>query len=253
MNKKKSFVLYCDQYETIYDLTLEEKGEILDAIYMHNREEDIIFNSRLAEGLFRGIRQQFVRDSEKWDSERDKRSSAGKKGGLAKASNARNARKNVANLADNVNVNVNVTDNVKSIVTPEKSKNKSQPLVESFKSEDKKKGVPQFDNDHIIWVKDNTPTLLKLKTPLTQDQAQWFADNYPEDVWQNVFKQMENWIPLKKKSSSSNLTAQNWLRRDGWFSFERMKEANYYEAKEILCSRAMAIYANKNPQAFNNK
>ena len=250
MNKKKSFVLYCDQYETIYDLTLEEKGEILDAIYMHNREEDIIFNSRLAEGLFRGIRQQFVRDSEKWDSERDKRSSAGKKGGLAKASNARNARKNVANLADNVNVNVNVTDNVKSIVTPEKSKNKSQPLVESSKN------TPEINvpkNKYYEWVIKNTPTLLNLKTPLTQDQAQWFADNYPEDVWQNVFKQMENWIPLKKKSSSSNLTAQNWLRRDGWFSFERMKEANYYEAKEILCPRAMAIYANKNPQAFNNK
>jgi len=137
-----------------------------------------------------------------------------------------------------------------SIVTPEKSKNKSQPLVESSKNTPEV-NVPK--NKYYEWVIKNTPTLLNLKTPLTQDQAQWFADNYPEDVWQNVFKQMENWIPLKKKSSSSNLTAQNWLRRDGWFSFERMKEANYYEAKEILCPRAMAIYANKNPQAFNNK
>jgi len=250
MTKKKSFVLYCDQYETIYDLTLEEKGEILDAIYMHNREEDIIFNSRLAEGLFRGIRQQFVRDSEKWDSERDKRSSAGKKGGLAKASNARNARKNVANLADNVNVNVNVTDNVKSIVTPEKSKNKSQPLAESSKNT-VNVDVPQ--NETYEWVKRYAPALIAMKQPITPESAQWYADNFPIDVWKDVFENMENKPDIKTKYKSAKLTANGWLKRRGWLSFERMKEANYYEAKEILCPRAMAIYANKNPQAFNNK
>ena len=75
--------------------------------------------------MFEGIRSTLDRDKNSWEEERRRRAEAGKLGGLAKSSNASNAkknlampkpaRKNVANVADNVNVteSVNVTETEK--------------------------------------------------------------------------------------------------------------------------------------------
>ena len=97
------------------------------------------------------------------------------------------------------------------------------------------------------WVSENTPTLLDMVSPLTEKQAGWFAANYMEDAWQDIFESMENHIPLKKKYKSANLTAQKWLRGRQWLSFEKMDTLSTYAVKDALRGneRAMQIFRNR--------
>lgn len=133
--------------------------------------------------------------------------------------------------------------------------NSPQSLADSQKPVKEKVQVPLLDNDKILWVSENCPTLLTMKEPLSSSQALWFSENYPEDVWQDIMEAMENYADLKKKSKSANLTARKWLRMRGWLPYDKMKTATYYEAKSVMGQnpRAFEIYKNKNPQSFINK
>ena len=117
MQGKKSFVLYTDQREVFDELSDEDAGKLIKHIFSYVNDEDPIMEDKLVKVAFLPIKTQLKRDLKIWDEKKSQRSEAGKKGGLAKASNARNdlakpsnARNGVANLAVNVNVNDNVND-----------------------------------------------------------------------------------------------------------------------------------------------
>jgi hypothetical protein len=122
MKGKKSFVLYTDQREVFDELSDEDAGKLIKHIFSYVNDEDPFTEDKLLKIAFLPIKTQLKRDLRIWDEKKEQRSEAGKKGGLAKASNARNdlakpsiATNNVANLAVNVNGNVNVNDNVNDI------------------------------------------------------------------------------------------------------------------------------------------
>jgi hypothetical protein len=117
MQGKKSFVLYTDQREVFDELSDEDAGKLIKHIFSYVNDEDPIMEDKLVKVAFLPIKTQLKRDLKIWDEKKEQRAEAGKKGGLAKASNARNdlakpsnATNDVANLAVNVNVNGNVND-----------------------------------------------------------------------------------------------------------------------------------------------
>lgn len=117
MEGKKSFVLYTDQREVFDELSNEDAGKLIKHIFSYVNDEDPITEDLLLKVAFLPIKTQLKRDLKMWDEKKIQRSEAGRKGGVAKASNAKqtlakpsNATNDVANLA--VNVNVNVNDNV---------------------------------------------------------------------------------------------------------------------------------------------
>jgi hypothetical protein len=119
MNGKKSFVLYTDQKEVFDELTDEDAGKLIKHIFGYVNDENPDTDDKFVRLAFLPIKTQLKRDLKVWDEKKYLRSEAGKKGGLAKASNARNdlanpsnATNSLANLAVNVNGNVNVNDNV---------------------------------------------------------------------------------------------------------------------------------------------
>jgi hypothetical protein len=119
MEGKKSFVLYTDQREVFEELTDEQAGKLIKHIFGYVNDENPETDDKLIRLVFLPIKTQLKRDLKIWDEKKYLRSEAGKKGGLAKASNARNdlanpsnATNSLANLAVNVNGNVNVNDNV---------------------------------------------------------------------------------------------------------------------------------------------
>lgn len=57
------------------------------------------------------------------------------------------------------------------------------------------------------------PTVLKLKTQLTQDQAEKLNAEFGFAAVCEILEAMENWIPLTKKSKSVYLTAKTWLNK----------------------------------------
>jgi hypothetical protein len=127
MEGKKSFVLYTDQREVFEELDDEQAGKLIKHIFSYVNDENPEADDKFVRLAFLPIKTQLKRDLKIWDEKKHSRVEAGKKGGLAKASNARidlanhsNARNSLANVAvnvngnvnDNVNVNGNVNDNV---------------------------------------------------------------------------------------------------------------------------------------------
>lgn len=89
---KNSFVLYTSYKEHIDLLSVEEKAQLLDAIFQYAEgypEEQIII-SGMAKMAFSFIRQQMDKDNEKYDEICRKRKEAGKKGAAAKQANGSN-------------------------------------------------------------------------------------------------------------------------------------------------------------------
>ena len=117
MEGKKSFVLYADQREIFEELSNEDAGKLIKHIFAYISDENPESDDKILRLAFLPIKTQLKRDLKLWDEKKQLRSEAGKKGGLAKSSNAKqslakpsNATNDVANLAVNVNVNGNVND-----------------------------------------------------------------------------------------------------------------------------------------------
>lgn len=117
MEGKKSFVLYADQREIFEELSNEDAGKLIKHIFAYISDENPESDDKILRLAFLPIKTQLKRDLKLWDEKKQLRSEAGKKGGLAKSSNAKqslakpsNATNDLANLAVNVNGNVNVND-----------------------------------------------------------------------------------------------------------------------------------------------
>lgn len=121
---KDSFILYNSFYEPIKNLTNEQLGKLLRAVFDYTingvttKDNDILI-------AFMFIKHQIDLDTKKWKEERKKRSEAGRIGGINRAKNQnqnlsskskqclgvfRSAKQSQANQGDNVNVNVNVNN-----------------------------------------------------------------------------------------------------------------------------------------------
>lgn len=59
------------------------------------------------------------------------------------------------------------------------------------------------------------PTLFRMKEPLSVEQLTRLASRYSLGAMMKVFRAMENKPGITTKYKSANLTAQNWLQRDG--------------------------------------
>lgn len=125
-DNKKSFVLYADIIHTISILDDETAGKLFKHILDYVNDKNPVSDNMLVNISFEPIKQQLKRDLQKWDEIRSKRAEAGSIGGHSKAkrskakqnvANAKSAKQSVANVAVNVNdnVNVNVINNIPTI------------------------------------------------------------------------------------------------------------------------------------------
>lgn len=86
MENKKSFVLYVDTYEAIKDLSVEEKAQLLDAIFQYhkNPENPVGSLGSGAKMAFNFLVAQFKRDLIKYEERAERSRQNGLKGGRPK-------------------------------------------------------------------------------------------------------------------------------------------------------------------------
>ena len=145
MGKKESFVFYTSVWPQLFKMLEndEERGQLIMAIIDYVSLETLPSgnHSRAFFGAFEIMKEQLDKDAAKWQQTVQARTENGKKGGLAKASNAKqnlaNASKcyqTLANVADNVNVNDNdnVNDNANVITTTTHAKPTNLEVAEYF-------------------------------------------------------------------------------------------------------------------------
>lgn len=113
MEGKKSFVLYADLMDIVNDLDNEQAGKLIKMVVDYVNDRNPETDEQIIKIAFKPIKNQLKRDLQKWESIKQKRSDAGKKGGRPKKqieANKANGffeKQNKAKKAVNVNVNVN--------------------------------------------------------------------------------------------------------------------------------------------------
>jgi hypothetical protein len=118
---KKSCLFYADWGDTFDELSDEDAGKLIKHFCDYIRDKNPNTDSVLIKAVFANMKSTLKRDLLKWGSIKQKRSDAGKKGGLAKQANARSVKQKLANQA--VSVNDNVSVNVKDTVIVNKEVN----------------------------------------------------------------------------------------------------------------------------------
>lgn len=118
---KDSFIFYKEWRDAIADLPNDVRLEIYEAIIEYGTSGKLPVLKPIANVAFNFIKAGIDRNIEKYNDTLNRRKEAGKKGGLAKANNAKhnvanvananNAKQDVANVAVNDNDNVNDNEN----------------------------------------------------------------------------------------------------------------------------------------------
>ena len=112
---KKSFILYVDQKDLWNKLPDEIAGKLIKHIYSYVSDENPTSKDLIIEIAFEPIKQQLKRDLKLFEEKRVKRSEAGIAGANKRWQEIANDSKRIstiAKIADNVNDNVNVIDNI---------------------------------------------------------------------------------------------------------------------------------------------
>ena len=122
---KKSFILYADQKELFQQLPNDKAGELIKFIFSYVNDDNPTTEDLVIKMAFTPIKQQFIRDLEKWKKTKEGRSIAGKASAearrnkkeqsLTNSTNVKEVQQVLTNSTDNVNVNVNDNVNVNEI------------------------------------------------------------------------------------------------------------------------------------------
>ena len=121
---KDSFVLYASHLKQVNNLTDEQAGQLLKAIYLHTQDEEVDGLDQATNILYSIISEQLDKDRIKYEETIEKRSKAGKASAEARSTQSNkteqketdvNTCSQVSTDNDNVNDNVYVNDNVKHL------------------------------------------------------------------------------------------------------------------------------------------
>lgn len=116
--RRDSFIFYTEYAEVLNTLTAEQAGLLVRAMVDYSRDDEPDLTDPVVKAVFMTIKPRMDKDREKWEAEVERRREAGRKGGQAKAENAKrkqeapssakqcqvvlsNAKERLDNLADN--------------------------------------------------------------------------------------------------------------------------------------------------------
>ena len=122
---KKGFILYADQKAIFDQLPNDKAGELIKFIFSYVNDENPETDDLIIKLAFTPIQQQLKRDLIKYEETKENRSKAGKAGANKRWQNITedsNRINDMAKIAVNDNVNVNVIDKVIDNIEERKSK-----------------------------------------------------------------------------------------------------------------------------------
>lgn len=157
MNKKR-FYLYTDYKKHLSLLSLEQKGQLMDAIFAHAEGEDVELTG-VVEMAFSFIAAQMDRDNENYELICEKRRESGAKGGLAKASKAKQklAKASKSSKTKDIDIDIDIDkdidkEKVKEVKTAygeyahvKLTKTEYQKMISDFGQDKTDKAIKFFD------------------------------------------------------------------------------------------------------------
>lgn len=234
MGEKKSFILYLDTIKQWDMLSDEQAGKLIKALLRYCENGDKLeTDDGMLSMAFGFIIAQIDRDSEKWNTIREKRSEAGKKGGAPKGNN--NAKKQPekqppkqpepqkqANQAKQANA-------CSEFSTAESSENMSENVVFNNAVSDYEKQAKQAKqavNVNVngnVNVNDNVnvnESVNVINNPLspsapTRSPLESLIYDYGEENVEKYVQRVESWYTEKGKSLNDvEAVARRWMEQD---------------------------------------
>jgi hypothetical protein len=182
MNKKKSFLLYDDLYETLQYLNDEQLGKLTRMIFDYRINGVVCDVSDPLFFCFNPIRVQMDRDEIKYKDEVEKRSIAGKASAEARANKRQHNSTHVESVQQNEQVSTNPTDNVNDNVSDSDNESDILNIAKAIVVDDKKRPTKKerFDYKSKRFFKDDIANnlmieffdhLVEIKRPPTERSA----------------------------------------------------------------------------------
>lgn len=200
---KKSFVMFTDKYEAVKLLTMEQRGVLLTAIFAHASGEELPDMDDVTRVLYTVIQGGMDACAEKYEATCERRRQAGQKGGLAKASNAKQCLANPSNAKHNDTD----TDTETETETDTDTETETETDTETETNTDIPKG---------IYKKAGKPAKHKYgeyqHVLLTDDEREKLADEYGEETLTKCIRKLDEYIEeTGKRYKSHYLTIRRWV------------------------------------------
>ena len=217
MTDKNSFVMYTDYLKHVQKLSMEQRGELFTAILCYASGENLPDLDLATDMIFGVIQERIDRDTALYMEKIQKRVEAGKLGGLAKASNAKqnvanasNAKNSVANLADNEYVNDNVNDN--NINTLANAKAMFERLWKMYPNKKGKGQVSDTQKKRLLAIgEDRLVKAIERYSLELQKDADWRKTQYGSTFFNSGYVDYldENYVPGKATERKGKNNAFN--------------------------------------------
>jgi hypothetical protein len=179
---KKSFVLHVDSLDVLDELTSEQAGMLLKAMRDYHNEDETPLDA-LTKIVFCPFKNQFNRDSLKYQTTCERRANAGSMGGKQKVANVAKASKpkqKAANVAESVNVSENDSDS--------DSVNESVSEI---------KDLPTIVEEHIFKLLTNKNDVFYL---VTAKEIDYYKSTYQAVNIEQQFREIASWLNANNKN-----------------------------------------------------
>lgn len=210
MADKNSFVMYTDYLKHVQKLSMEQRGELFTAILCYASGENLPDLDLATDMIFGVIQERIDRDTALYMEKIQKRVEAGKLGGLAKASNAKqnvantsNAKNSVANLADNEYVNDNDNVNENNINTLADAKALFERLWKLYPNKKGKGQVSDTQKKRLLAIgEDKLVKAIERYSFELQKDADWRKAQYGSTFFNSGYVDYldDNYVPVKSTS-----------------------------------------------------
>jgi hypothetical protein len=188
---RRSFLLHIDSLDVLDELSNEQAGILLKAMRDYHNDEEMQLDA-LTKIVFSPFKNQFNRDSLKYQTTCERRANAGSMGGKQKVANASKPKQKAAKLAENDNVSKN--DNVND------SDNKSESDNDSKSVSVIKETPVKLDYSVLQMTREQCSDVIRIRkknkgTALTQRIINSLADEFKKgwDLGLNVDDMITEW------------------------------------------------------------
>jgi hypothetical protein len=222
---KKSFVLYCDIRNTVVKLPPQKQAELFMLILDYVNDLDPETDDLLLQIAFEPIKLQLKRDLKKWNSLREKRSEAGKIGGLKSGeTRSANSKQNEANEASASTPKQNEANEAVTVTaTATATENATVIETEILLKKEPKKPIKKIKVDNSLSFEDRRndfrESLREFETEFTSKMIEDFFLYWGEksmDGKKMRFETQKTWEPkLRLTRWKNNNFGNNQTRQNG--------------------------------------
>lgn len=237
--RRKSFILHTDSLDVVGELSTEQKADLFQAIIDFNLGNEVKL-SGLMNAIFIPFKNQFIRDSEKYDNISIKNSENGKKGGRPskkQETEESEQKRTVFNESEQKQTkaekayNDNDSDNVNDSYNDNKNTNDNDNVcVVSDKSENKTKSFKQWMLEDF----QNEMTKYKLSYP-TEILIQFY------DYWRELTPSGKMRLQLEK-SWQTDLRIEKWFKNSNNFVTKNQKPNQKQEMHKAFRDATINIF-----------